>query len=61
MLKMSQRHRTSHMFCQSHEAKIDLVKALPSRLLSVGLSVDEMANRNIGAFPAAPIGLLQDT
>jgi len=49
------------MFCQSHEAKIDLVKALPSRLLSVGLSVDEMANRNIGAFPAAPIGLLQDT
>lgn len=39
------------MFCQaqSDEAKIDLVKALPRRLLSLGSSVDEMANHNIGA------------
>jgi hypothetical protein len=50
------------MFCQaqSDEAKIGLVKDLLRRLLSLGSSVDEMTNHNIGAFPAAPIELLQD-
>lgn len=38
-----------HMFCQAQSdgAKIDLVKALTKRMLSLGSSIDETANHNI--------------